>query len=239
MQNEERPVDAGADDPGARYVYCVSSTGHAFEPGWAPESGGLDGQPVYLIPYRDLCAMVHRCPPRPYQSGDQEQVCAWVEAHQRVIDEAIKQFNVAVPMTFDTILYRDDIDPDGAVVLWLAEAYPKLREKLTHLQGRFEYGVEVLLRVDEVTEDRLRHSPELGAILAQMAGKPPAVAYLLGQKLQKAIASEIDRCAQSTFKDFYAPIRAVADEIRVERAKQTTPETAVVMNVSCLLPKRK
>lgn len=238
VRKQEKTGEHGLNDPGARYMYCIVDLGRDSDPGLVLGQIGLNNETAYLIRYQDVCAVVHRCPPRPY-TGDQEQVYAWVEAHQRVNNEAMKQFNVTIPMTFDTILHEDEVDPDGVVVHWLAEVYPKLREKLTRFEGCLEYGVEVLLRVDEVTQHRLRHSPELAKIAAQLAGKPPAVAYLMKQKLQKAVACEIDRYAESTFKEFYSPITAVADDVKVEKPKQTAPGTRMIINASCLLLKKK
>ena len=41
-----------------RYVYCVADAGETVSLGKI----GIEGNDVYTIPYRDICAVVHSCP---------------------------------------------------------------------------------------------------------------------------------------------------------------------------------
>ena len=49
----------------------------------------------------------------------------------------------------------------------------------------------------------------------------------------------MEKRANLCFKDFYARIKKCVDEIKVEKAKKTDEERQMLMNLSCLVHKKK
>jgi hypothetical protein len=130
-----------------RYLYCVADSGEKVSLGPI----GMNGEEVYTVPYKDICAVVHDCPAEPYQSADAEVVKAWVIAHQRLVDKAWEKWGTVLPLGFDTII-RDQAgsDPPESVENWLAADYESLKRKMEAVRGKAEYGVQVSWQLKRV-----------------------------------------------------------------------------------------
>ncbi len=50
----------------ARYLYCIADSAEKVN----FDNIGIEDSEAYTIPYEDLCAVVHNCPPEPYKSED-------------------------------------------------------------------------------------------------------------------------------------------------------------------------
>ena len=49
-----------------RYIYCIVESSQKAHLG----NIGIDGSPIYTIPYQEISAVVHNCPAKPYESKD-------------------------------------------------------------------------------------------------------------------------------------------------------------------------
>jgi hypothetical protein len=233
MPAEESGISAQSE---GRYVYGVAA-------GDATRLGpiGIEGNEVYTIPYEELCAIVHNCPAKPYQSNDEEIVKSWVKAHQNVLDEAKERFGTVIPLGLDTILKpKDDVtSPDQVVRDWLREDYGRLRALKEKIGGRDEYGVQVFYEPAVVSKQISVQSEEVKGIRGEMATKSPGMAYMYKQKLGKAVKAEVERLADEWFKDFYARVRKHADEIVVDKTQKTGGGKVMLLNLSCLVAREK
>lgn len=223
-----------AQDKG-RYVYGITAGGRQVRLGQI----GIDGNEVYTIPYQNLSAIVHNCPPEPYQSSDDETVKSWVKIHQSVLDKAKERFGTIVPLGFDTILQsKDDItSPDQVVMNWLKEDYERFCTVLEKIKGKDEYGVQIFYEPQVASELIAQQSEEIKKIKEEMATKSPGMAYMYKQKLEKAAKAEMERLANDWFKDFYNRIRQYSDDIEVEKVKKAEKDKVMLLNLSCLVSK--
>ena len=171
------------------YLYCVADTPERTSLGPL----GLEGAEVYTIPAHDLCAVVHRCPATPYQSGDQEVVKGWVLAHQKVVEVAWGRWGTVLPSTFDTIFRgRDDAGPEQTVAEWLAAEYAKLRAQLARVRDKAEYGVQIFWDPQLIGERLALRSQELAALTAALEAKGRGTAYLHRERLRMLRRRELE-----------------------------------------------
>jgi hypothetical protein len=233
MPAEESGVSVQSE---GRYVYGVATVS-------AAKLGpiGIEGSEVYTIPYKELCAIVHNCPAEPYQSNDEEIVKSWVKAHQNVLDKAKERFGTVIPLGLDTILKPKDnvISPDQVVRDWLREDYGRLCALMGKIEGRDEYGVQVLYELAVVSRQVSEKNQEVSRIKEEMASKSPGMAYIYKQKLEKALKAEMERLADEWFKDFYSRIKRYCDDIMVEKAKKMERNKVMLLNLSCLVAREK
>lgn len=235
----EAPVEesgATAQDKG-RYAYGIAANAEPVRLGLI----GIEGSEVYAIPYKDLCVIVHNCPPEPYQSKDDEKMKGWVRTHQSVLDEAKERFGTVIPLGFDTILQpQDDLtSPDQVVRDWLKEDYDRLCTLMEKIKGKDEYGVQISYEPTVLVKQISAQSEELRKIKEEMATKSPGMAYMYKQKLEKAVKAEMEKLADQWFREFYGRIKQHTDDTVVEKTKKPEKDKVMLLNISGLVAKEK
>lgn len=199
---------------------------------------GIEGNEVYTVPYKDLCAVVHDCPVEPYKSEDDGVVKGWVVTHQNVVDVAWERFGTILPLGFDTIIRGDeDADPEENMRNWLKEDYENLKAKVERVRGKAEYGVQIFWDSKIIAQKLTEESPEIKHLDEEIRSKPRGLAYMYRQKLEDALKKEMEKQADRYFKDFHDRIKPCANELRVEKTKPAEEGKQMLMNLSCLLPK--
>jgi len=220
-----------------RYLYGVAASERATRLGPL----GIEGRDVYTITYEDFCAIVHNCPNEPYQSNDEEIVKSWVSAHQGVLDEAKERFGVVIPFGFDTILQPGDeaTSPDQVVKDWLKGDYERLRSIMKKIRDRDEYGVQIFYKSSLIGRQIAEQSKEIQKLKAEIAMKSPGMAYIYRQDLEKVAKAEMEKLADSWFKDCYGRIRPDCDDIVIEKTRKADGDRVMLLNLSCLVHKEK
>jgi len=226
-------ASSGATAPGdGRYLYCVADSGARVSLGKI----GLDSSEVYTVPYRDICAVVHRCAAEPYQSSDGEVVKDWVVRHQKVVDAAWEKWGTVLPLGFNTIIRGDaEGDAEQNVRRWLEEDYENLRRKMAKVRGKAEYGVQIFWDLKVIAQIIAATSPEIGKLEEEIRSKPKGLAYMYRQRLENLLKKEMEAKADQCFKECYGRIRQHAADIRVEKTKKAEPPTQMLLNLSCLV----
>jgi hypothetical protein len=220
-----------------RYIYGIAACTRPVVLGRI----GIEGNEVYTIPYKDICAIVHNCPAVPYQSKDEGTVTDWVRAHQNVLDRAKDQLGTVIPMGFDVILQPRGAaaSPDQVVSDWLKEDYERLCTTMEKIKDKDEYGIQISHESGMAEKQILEQSEEIRRIKEVMATKAPGMAYMYRQKLEKAVKTEIEKLATGWFKDFYSRIEKHTNDIVVEKTKKLNGNKVMLLNLSCLVSKDK
>ena len=217
-----------------RYVYCIVENSQKSHLG----NIGIDGSRVYTIPYKDISAVVHDSPAKPYESKNNEVVKNWVIAHEKVVERALEKLGTVLPLGFDTIIKTDDEkDPEEIVTDWLRGDYQSLKEKLDKVKGKAEYGIQVSWNTKIISLILTEKDEELKKLSEEIKSKPKGAAYMYKQKLEKLLRGRLEKEAERYFKDFYGRIKECADEIRMEKLKKDEEPRQMLMNVSCLADK--
>lgn len=237
VENEENEVVVNSeapkkDSPTGRYIYGITEGETPLSLGEI----GLEGSEVYTIPHDGLAALVHDCKPEPYQSDDEEVVKGWLAAHQNVLEEAAEEFQNVIPAGFDTIIYDDKGgEPVEAVKKWLAGESTRLKEIMDKIRCRQEYGVQVFWE-PEVTGNKLvEDDPGLKEMREKIRSASEGSAYLIRQKLDRALSGAIEKEADRCFRTFFSLISQQCSDVRVEKVKKPEGARHMLMNLSCLL----
>jgi hypothetical protein len=232
----DRGDRASRREEAGRYVYGVVACDRVVGLGWM----GIDGHQVYTLPHRDISAVVHACSTRPYQSADSQVVEGWVKAHQVVLDIARRKFGTVVPASFDTILRPGDsgASPEQAVTDWLTRDYERLQALIKKIEGKDEYGVQISYEPDMLVRS-VSESAEVKVIRSRIASGSEGTAYLCRKKLEAVIKKDTERLADAWFRDFYDRIKNHADDIVVEKTSQLEDGREMLLNLSCLVSRRK
>jgi hypothetical protein len=236
---DEEPLEAlstrsTADE--ALYLYCVGDG--AVEASFG--NIGVGGKPVCTMPYKDLSAVIHKCPPEPYQSDDDETVKSWVISHQSVVDAAWEKFGTVLPSGFDTIIKGGGAaSAEENLRKWLEENYPRLRDRLERVKGKAEVGVQILWDRKTVTHNLLEAGEEFKKLNNEMKEKPPGTAYFYKQRIEQALRKELEAKADEYFREFYGRIKQYADDIHVEKTKRLEGDKQMLLNLSVLTQKDK
>jgi len=210
------------------YLYCVARQGLREELG----DIGIEGSSVYVLPFRDICAVVHRCPAEPYRSTDQEKAKMWVLAHQYVLDLATERFGTVIPFSFDTILRGGE----PVMESWLKDEYSRLKGTLEQLRDRAEYGVQVY--VDESHIDKaISGNPEISTLRENLENKPRGTAYLLRRVLEHRIKPLRDLEAGAIAQEIHKGIADFSEEVMLEKNDAPEKGKLMILKLACLVKK--
>ena len=218
----------------ALYVYCIARAKSNRLLG----AIGMDGREVYTLRDNRICAVVHDCQARPYESDVPETVEGWVLAHQQVVQEATGVFGVVLPMAFNMIVHgSDDYSAAENLQAWLAEREDCLVRLLEKVTGKAEYGVQIFWNRQRVAEELIQKDAKLRGMRYEAMTKPKGLAYMLQQKLARLTREAVEIRASSYVEDFYTRIRQCVNEVRVDGLKKADGDEQMLLNLSCLMEK--
>jgi len=219
----------------ARYLYCIARGGEDLQLG----NIGIEERMVYIIHRQDLAAVVHSCPPVPYNTSDNALAEGWVLEHSYVIDQAMKKFGTVLPFSFDVIIKGDDDVIRG----WLDQNYERLMSELERLADRAEYSIQIFYDYDRYASKVLSGNCDLlslkGKIEAQSRGK----AYLLQRNLDLKLKDAVTSCVEKMAEQFGLEIGSISDEVKAEERHSFVPEKykdkKLMASFSCLVQRDK
>lgn len=224
--------DSDAGRQAGCYIYCVALACEEVSLG----SIGIEGNKVYTVVHNSLCALVHDCPAKPYQSPDNALVSSWVLAHHQVVEAAWKRWRTVLPLTFNTIIRPGDGRSSSEnLKAWLETEHNSLREKLDALAGKAEYGVQMFWDTVRIGKKVAEASAEIRRLEEKIRSVPQGAAYMYRQKLEGLLKKEIEARAAEEARELYSRLSRSVDNIRVEKAKQGEQGLMMLINLSCLV----
>lgn len=228
--SENSPLEQDDGSEG-RYLYgVVKARGPQADLGVM----GVDGNPVFLIRERDVAAIVHACPPEPYQSDDPQKVTEWLQAHQSVLETAMGKWGTVIPSGFDTILKGVLPDPDEVVREWLRDTYDQLERTWQRIEGKGEYDVGIGWDAGAAERWARASSREIGQLEAGLASLSPGLAYLERQRLETLVAEVLENACSDYARRFLQQISSCCAETKVEAMAKIGQDEHVVLKVACL-----
>lgn len=219
----------------ARYLYCIAREGEELQLG----DIGIEEKMVYLVPHRDIAAIVHSCSPSPYKTGDKALAEGWVLEHSYVIDQAMKKFGTVLPFSFDVIIRGGD----EVIRWWLERNYIQLQKELEALKDRAEYSVQIFYDYDMYASKALCDNDDLLSLKKKIDEQSKGKAYLLMRnldiKIRDAVSSEVRKQSEL----FGLEIGSIADDVKVEERRSFVPEKyrekRLMGSFSCLVHRDK
>lgn len=220
-------------DRQARYIYAVIP--RIKKDDFGPM--GIMGNTVYSISFREISALVHDCPPEPYQGS--EEVKEWVSAHATVVDAAWAEAGTVLPMSFDVIVKGDEErNAEENVRKWLEEGYTTLKAKLEEFRDRVELGVQILWDPAVITQRITAENEEIRELMTEMATKSPGIAYFYQHKMAEAVKHEMGKRAAEDYRNIYERLKAYAVDTHINKVKRLQGKQ-MIMNLSLLVERDK
>ena len=230
-----RSRSGGTVDPDRRalYVYAVA----VGEP--VPfATAGIEGADVFTIAEGDLVAVVHERVAQPYSSQEGEVVESWVLSHQAVVEEASRHYDAALPMAFDTMVPgKDRAESERRLRTWLHDESDVLHRKADRVRNREEHGIQVMWDLEAATREIMDTCPAVADLKKSLNGKSEAAAYLYQQQMQRLVRTEIEKRAETVFREAFELARKHAVEVSVDKLKRAEGHMRMVANLSCLVEK--
>jgi len=213
-----------------RYIYSVAKTSTKENLGEI----GIEDNAVFTIPYKDIAAVVHSCPPRAYDTKDRAVAEEWVVEHSYVIDQAMKKFGSVLPFSFDVILKGDD----SAITNWLEKNYQILHKDMENVEGKAEFGIQIYYNYDDLASRILEDDAELKGIKSRIGKESKGKAYLLQKKLDQTLKSMVSQKAAKMANQSLADIRSLADELKMDDKKRkpdSYKDLSLLASYACLI----
>ncbi|MFA4876969.1 MAG: GvpL/GvpF family gas vesicle protein [Methanoregula sp.] len=230
---EDTYKDRGTAKNGGLYLYALVESKINNPTGIT----GIDGQPVFAIPYRDVSAMVHACPVAPYKSDNQEVVTRWVMSHEHVLEEIISRGMNTIPFTFDTIIKPEKEREAGEVLTrWLSREYEVFLQKFEKVRKKKEYGIQVFADRNAIRDAIAATSGTIQGLEDEAKKSGPGKMYLIRQKMEKELKSATDAKIGIIISEITEKIRSYCDEITMNKLRKGTGlEQDMILNCSCLV----
>ncbi|HII07607.1 MAG TPA: GvpL/GvpF family gas vesicle protein [Methanotrichaceae archaeon] len=214
-----------------RYIYSVVKADIESNLG----DVGIENSNVYLVPNRDIAAVVHSCVAEPYTTHDDEKAKEWVLEHSYVIDCATNRFGTVLPISFDVIVAGDD----DVVKDWLEDNYDFLKDELERVKDKAEYSVLIFCDEGQMADRIVSGNPELLKLKENIETMPKGTAYLYRRKFELKTKKELSEQVFKLAKDFSAEIRELVDSIKIEKKVSLVPEKyrgkMLVAALTCLV----
>jgi hypothetical protein len=218
-----------------RYIYCVVSSGAEL----SFDDIGLDDNKVYMIPYKDIAAVVHSCLAEPYETKEKEKAKEWILTHNYVIDCATKKFGTVIPFSFDVIVRGDD----DIIKDWLDGSYEKIKGELERVKNKAEYSVQIFCEHEKLAENLVSIDEELKQLKEKMEMVPKGAAYLLKRKSEMIVKDAISAGISILASEFGSRIREDVEEMKVEEKTSQVPEKyrdkKLIVTLCCLVKEDK
>jgi hypothetical protein len=193
----------------SHYIYGIVESQWAL----APDVPGLDGTPVYLIPWRNLAAVVGHAPLGGF-AADQANA-----ARHGAVVELVMQGGPILPMRFGTVLGERQ-----RVITMLEEHSQAFEEALRRLRGRVEMGLKVLWETDGCTSGKRGEPVNLST--------GPGSRYLLRRLEEERRAEAIRGRGETLIQAIQATLRPLANEWTLQRF----PTPRLLLSAAYLIP---
>ncbi len=202
---------------------------------------GIHGAVVKTIPFKKLSAVVCACNINTKIPDDEKGAGRWVLSHQDVVERVWERFAVIAPSSLGTVIKGDSLDQ--TTMKWLSDNYESLLTELKGLVGKAEYGVQIFWDIKRIGEDVLAADPELVWLRDQAQLESKGLAYLHQKKMERILRSKLEKKSSDFFKSVHDRIAGMVDGMVIEKIKSSPadPQLArlqMVMNISCLLPRK-
>lgn len=214
-----------------RYIYCVINSGSEL----SFDDIGLDDNKVYVIPHKDIAAVVHSCLAEPYETEEKEKAGEWILTHNYVIDRATKKFGTVIPFSFDVIVSGDD----DIIKDWMDGSYEKIKGELEKVKNKAEYSVQIFCEHEKLAENLVSSDEELKELKEMIKKMTKGAAYLLQRKYELKVKDAISAGISGLASEFGSRIKEHVEEMRVEEKTAQVPEKfkdkKLIVTLCCLV----
>jgi len=198
---EQPPVEPV---PEGKYVYCIIET--SAPRSFGPMGIGGRGDDVYTVHHKGLAAVVSNTPLVVYDPTREN-----VFAHEQVNETVMREFTV-LPMAFGA-LFRTEED----IVELIRGTYDALRDVLTKMEGKVEFGLKVNWDRDKVTAELEEKDDEIRHLKEQIVSRTTGSTYFARMQLGRLIETALTDQADAYIREVYSQLRDTAVASRANK----------------------
>ncbi len=181
-------------DQEGKYVYCIIAS--AKPRSFGPLGIGGRADDVYTVHFEDLAAVVSDTPLIVYDPTRQN-----VLTHELVNETVMRDFTI-LPLAFGA-LFRSEQD----VRELMRRIHGTLRDTLTKMEGKVEFGLKVSWDRERVLAEVERENAEIRNLKAQINAVGADAAYMSRIQLGRLIETALNTRAEVYVRDIQARLR--------------------------------
>ena len=145
---------------------------------------GLKGKEVYLISGEKFSALVHECKEKVYTDENPEEIKELIVAHNKILDQAMKDFEGVIPLSFNTIIKKGKSSARFNLKKWLEDDQERLEQVWDKVKGKKEYGIRVYYDKERGLRE-VSVTAEIKELEKGAEGETPGLRYLLQGKAKR------------------------------------------------------
>src|SRR2546430_1270798 len=178
------------------YVYGIVETKEHLNFGKIGIGGA--GEPVYTVNHQDIAAVVSKTPVAIFDPTRENAL-----AHEHVIETVMKNHTI-IPMSFGTVFRTDD---DIRQVL--KSIYLSLKDVLSQMAGKLEFGLKVNWDRDQIIEELQQQDEELRRFHHEIVRKQLQSTYFARMQLGRMIDKALGERSTQYVREIYEALRNV------------------------------
>lgn len=187
-----------------RYIYGIIRNSEPVDFGLI--GIGKRNDNVYGVVYKDICAVVSSSPIIQYEARRANMI-----AHQRVLEEVMKEFNV-LPVRFSTISPHDN---DEAIIRILSADYRKFDELLDKMKGKKELGLKVVADESRIYENIIQKYDSIRSLRDKLLNQPADKIHYQRVKIGEMVADALKKEIESYKKQILDVLNPIAEDVKI------------------------
>jgi|UPI0000541C00 hypothetical protein len=187
-----------------RYIYGIIRNSEFIDFG---QIGiGKRNDRVYGVIYKDICAVVSSTPIIQYEARRANMI-----AHQKVLEEVMKRFNV-LPVRFSTISPHDN---DDAIIKILITDYSRFDELLIKMKGKKELGLKVMADETRIYENIIQKYDNIRSLRDKLLNQPADKIHYQRVKIGEMVADALKKEIESYKQQILDILSPIAEDIKI------------------------
>lgn len=223
----------------ALYVYGVVRCGSdrsGIDLTW--QETGIDGKNVYVLSEGNFAALVHDCEEKPYSTEDPNQIKEMIITHNRILNQAMGDFEGVIPLSFNTIIKKEGDSAHSNLKKWLHDDQEKLERIWNKIKGKKEYGLRIYYEKDKLVQEASR-GKEAEWIERISETKGAGLSYLLQSKAKAKTQEVFQEKVNKLKQEFYERIKKITEELVINPSRiSLEEEKEALLSLSVLIEEK-
>ena len=132
-------------------------------------------------------------------------------AHQKVLEEVMKQFTV-LPVRFSTISEHND---DTGILRILEKDYNKFSNLLSKMEGKKELGLKILAQETVIYESIIEKHDEIRSLRDKLINLPTDKTYYQRMKIGEMVADALKKETEAYKNSILSVLNPLAEDVKV------------------------
>jgi hypothetical protein len=187
-----------------KYIYGIVRHNDSLD--FGPIGIGIRGDLVHGIHFKDICAIVSNSPVIQYEARRVNMT-----AHEKVLEEVMKQFTV-LPVRFSTISEYND---DSGILKILENDYKKFDELLLKMEGKKELGLKVLAHEVAIYDSIIDKYNEIRSLRDYLLNQPIDKTHYQRMKIGEMVAEALKKETENYKNIILNVLKPLTEDVKI------------------------